>query len=68
MKKFFATDWEAMTAQDWIGTILAVLLFVLMAVVYVYALRPGNKKRMQERGRIIFNGDELEEGGKNGGA
>ena len=50
---YFATDWSAMTPQDWIGTILTVVVFLLMVGLYFYALRPKNKQRF-----IPFEGDD----------
>ncbi len=40
---YFSTDWEAMTTNDWIGTIFTVVIFLLMLGLYIYVLSPKNK-------------------------
>jgi cytochrome c oxidase cbb3-type subunit 4 len=62
---YFATDWSAMTAQDWIGTILTVVVFLLMVGLYFTVLRPTNRERLEAQRFIPFDGDEpLEPGDK----
>jgi len=55
---YFATDWSAMTPQDWIGTILTVVVFLLMVGLYFYALRPKNRERLEAQRHIPFEGDD----------
>lgn len=55
---YFATDWSAMTLQDWIGTILTVVVFVLMVGLYFTVLRPRNRERLEAQRFIPFDGDE----------
>lgn len=40
LKDYFSTDIQAMTTNDWVGTILTVVIFLLMLGLYVYVLRP----------------------------
>lgn len=40
LKDYFSTDLQAMTTNDWVGTILTVVIFLLMLGLYVYVLRP----------------------------
>lgn len=62
---YFATDWSAMTPQDWIGTILTVVVFLLMVGLYFTVLRPTNRERLEAQRFIPFDGDEpLEPGDK----
>ncbi len=63
---YFATDWSAMTPQDWIGTILTVVVFLLMVGLYFYALRPKNRERLEAQRHIPFEGEDepLESGDK----
>ncbi|MES9869370.1 MAG: cbb3-type cytochrome c oxidase subunit 3 [Sedimenticola sp.] len=64
---YFHTDWEAMTTNDWIGTILTVVIFLLMVVAYVYVLRPKNKDKLESYKNIPMDDDErIESGDKNG--
>lgn len=67
LKEYFSTDWAAMTATDWVGTVLTVVIFVLMVVAYVYAYRPKNKDKLEKRKYLLDDGEQLESGEKNGG-
>lgn len=42
--EYLQTDWAAMSRNDWIGVVLAVLCFVAMVVVYVLVFHPKNKE------------------------
>jgi len=55
--EYFHTDWAAMTTNDWIGTILTVVIFLLMVVAYVYALRPKNRKMLEDQRFIPLDDD-----------
>jgi cbb3-type cytochrome oxidase subunit 3 len=37
-----------MTNIDWLGTILAVVVFIIIATAYFYAFRPKNKKQFEQ--------------------
>jgi cbb3-type cytochrome oxidase subunit 3 len=52
-----------MTPQDWVGTILTVVVFLLMVGLYFYALRPRNRDRLEAQRFIPFEGDEPFESG-----
>jgi len=65
---YFQTDWEAMTTNDWIGTILTVVVFLLMVGLYVYVLRPKNRDKFESKRFMPFeDGDKQDSGDKNGG-
>ena len=49
-----------MTATDWVGTILTVVIFVLMVVAYVYAYRPKNKEKLEQRKYLLDDGEQLD--------
>jgi cytochrome c oxidase cbb3-type subunit IV len=66
LKEYFYTDWEAMTTNDWIGTILTVVIFLLMVGVYVYVLRPKNRDKLESRRYLPFDEDD-ENSGENHG-
>jgi cytochrome c oxidase cbb3-type subunit 4 len=55
-----------MTASDWIGTILTVVIFVLMIVVYFRVFRPKNREKLESKRFIPFEEDD-EVGGENDG-
>ena len=67
LAEYFHTDWEAMTASDWIGTILTVVIFLLMVVAYFQIFRPKNRDKLEARKHIPFEEDELDSGENDGG-
>ncbi len=65
---YFSTDWEAMTATDWVGTILTVVIFLLMVGLYVHVLRPKNRDKFEKKKFIPMDEDnQTNSGEKNGG-
>ncbi len=67
LKEYFNTDWAAMTTHDWVGTILTIVVFVLMIIVYVYALRPKNREKLESQKHIPLDDERFESGEDNGG-
>ncbi len=67
ISEYFHTDWAAMTASDWVGTILTVAVFVLMVVVYFQVFRPKNRARLEAQKYIPFEVDNESNGDKDGG-
>jgi len=67
LAEYFHTDWGAMTANDWIGTILTVVVFLLMIVVYFQVFRPKNREKLESRRFIPFDQDKEASGEKDGG-
>jgi cytochrome c oxidase cbb3-type subunit 4 len=67
LAEHFHTDWEAMTTNDWIGTILTVVVFLLMVVAYFQVFRPKNRDRLESRKHIPFDEDNEFNGDKDGG-
>ncbi len=66
LKEHFTTDWVAMTTNDWIGTILTVVVAILMVVLYVYVLAPKNRDRFESMRDIPFDEDQPVSGEKDG--
>ncbi len=56
-----------MTASDWFGMILTVVVFVLMVIAYVYAYRPKNKEKLEARKYLLDDGERLDSGEQHGG-
>ena len=56
---YLHTDWEAMTRNDWIGTILTVVVFLLMVGLYVIVLRPKNRDAFEAQKHIPIDDDEM---------
>ena len=67
LKEYFHTDWGAMTTNDWIGTILTVVIFLLMVGLYVRVLRPKNREKYESRRFIPLDEDNTDSGDKDGG-
>jgi len=68
LKEYFHTDWGAMTASDWVGTIITVVIFLLMIVAYFQVFRPKNRDKLESRRFIPFEEDNQVSGEKNDGA
>lgn len=60
----FDTDWQALTTHDWVGLILTVGIFVLMAIAYFQVFRPKNKEKLESYSAMALEDDELNNGGK----
>ncbi|MBF0218680.1 MAG: cbb3-type cytochrome c oxidase subunit 3 [Gammaproteobacteria bacterium] len=54
---FFATDWAAMTLNDWIGTIMTVGVFILMVIAYVLILHPKNRDHLEAQRHLVDGPD-----------
>lgn len=67
LSEYFETDWAAMTATDWVGTIVTVAIFVLMIAAYVYTFRPKNRDKLEARRHIPFEEDTQDLGDNDGG-
>ncbi|MCB1857006.1 MAG: cbb3-type cytochrome c oxidase subunit 3 [Gammaproteobacteria bacterium] len=67
LKDYFHTDWAAMTATDWVGTILTVVIFLLMVGLYVYVLRPKNRDKFEVNKHIPLDDDETINSGDSNG-
>lgn len=67
LAEYFHTDWEAMTTSDWVGTILTVVIFLLMVVLYVHVLRPKNRDKFESKKSIPLDEDDISDNGDNNG-
>ncbi len=66
LSEYFETDWAAMTASDWVGTILTVAIFVLMVVAYFQVFRPKNRDKLEAKKHIPFEDDHEDLGDNDG--
>jgi cytochrome c oxidase cbb3-type subunit 4 len=66
LTEYFETDWAAMTATDWVGTILTVVVFVLMVVAYFQVFRPKNRDKLEAKKHIPFEDDNEDRGDHDG--
>jgi cytochrome c oxidase cbb3-type subunit 4 len=67
LAEYFHTDWETMTATDWIGTIVTVVIFLLMVGLYVYVLRPKNRDKFESKKNIPLDDEDNRVTGDNNG-
>jgi cytochrome c oxidase cbb3-type subunit 4 len=67
LAEYFETDWQAMTATDWVGTILTVVIFILMVIAYFQVFRPKNRDKLEARKHIPFAEDNEDIGDNDGG-
>lgn len=63
---YFHTEWAEMTTNDWVGTILTVVIFLLMLGVYLYVLNPKKRAELESRKYIPLDDEENNFGEKNG--
>jgi cytochrome c oxidase cbb3-type subunit 4 len=68
LSDYFRTDWQAMTANDWIGTILTVVIFLLMIGAYFLVFRPKNRDKLEAMKHIPFEEDHETSGDPHGRA
>ncbi len=67
LQEYFHTDWDAMTGADWVGMTASLVVFVLMAGVYVWVFLPGNRAGFEKhRDFAVRDGEALRGSMKNG--
>ncbi len=64
LQEYFHTDWAAMTQHDWVGLIMTVAVFILMIVLYVYALHPSNREKLEAQRFIPLDEERLDTEGR----
>jgi cytochrome c oxidase cbb3-type subunit 4 len=64
---YLATNWSAMTASDWVGTILTVIIFFLMLGMYIWVLRPKNKDKFESHRTMLLEDEEERKSEKHDG-
>ena len=57
IKEYFHTDWAAMTATDWWGLIITVVIFILMVGLYLWVFRPSAKISMEQHRDFVLKED-----------
>ena len=67
LAEYFQTDWAAMTTNDWVGTILTIVIFLLMVGLYVYVLRPKNRDKFESQRFMPFEDEDKQESGEKNG-
>ena len=67
LEEFFHTEWGAMTVNDWIVLVTTVVIFLLMVGLYIYALRPKNRERLESYRNIPFDDETTTNSGEENG-
>ena len=67
LEEFFHTEWGAMTVNDWIVLVTTVVVFLLMVGLYIYALRPKNRERLESYRNIPFDDETTTNSGEENG-
>jgi hypothetical protein len=57
---FFYTDWAAMTAVDWVGLVVLLVVATVMLLAYSITFKPGNRKRFEQHCDFVNQEDEME--------
>ena len=55
---YFHTDWAAMTAQDWAGTLITVGVFIGLIIAFAWALNPKRRRRLEQQKYTILDDDD----------
>ncbi len=55
LQEYFHTDWNAMTGTDWFGLVLTVVVFIIIAFVYIWALNPKNKDKIESHRTMLLD-------------
>ena len=58
LQEYFHTDWSAMTGTDWFGLVLTVVVFIIIAIVYFWALNPKNKESIESHRTMLLDENE----------
>jgi len=67
LSEHLQTNWAAMTTNDWVGTILTVVVFLLILVAYIYALYPKNRDKLEAQRFIPLDDEQFDGGEKHDG-
>lgn len=67
LEAYFHTDWSAMTATDWFGMIVTVVIFLALLLLFFWVFRPKNKQRLESHRTMPLDEPKLESEKKHGG-
>jgi cell division protein FtsL len=57
---YFYTDWAAMTATDWAGLVILLLVAVVLFAAYIITFKPGNRSKFEQHCDFVNKEDEME--------
>ena len=66
LQAYFQTDWQAMTATDWVGLIINVVIFIALLVLFYWVFNPKNKQKLEAHLHLPFRDESKSSGKKHG--
>jgi len=57
---YFSSDWSAMTATDWTGLTILLVIAGLMIAAYVFILKPSNRSKFEKHRDFVNQEDDME--------
>jgi cytochrome c oxidase cbb3-type subunit 4 len=60
LEAYYHTDWAAMTATDWFGLVVTVIIFLAMIWLFYWVFSPKNKQKLEAHKTMPFEEDTLE--------
>jgi len=60
LAEYFSTDWDAMTRADWTGLVIVLILTVLMAGLYIWVFKPGNRDKFEQYRDFVNDEKEMD--------
>lgn len=60
IEEYFQTDWAAMTATDWWGLIITIVIFFCMVGLYYWVLKPSNRSNLEQHCDFVLREDTRE--------
>jgi cytochrome c oxidase cbb3-type subunit 4 len=66
IQAYFQTDWLAMTATDWVGLTINVVIFIALLVLFYWVFNPKNKEKLEAHRHLPFRDERDSSGNKHG--
>ena len=57
---YFYTDWAAMTATDWSGLVILLVVAAVLFTAYIITFKPGNRSKFEQHSDFVNQEDEME--------
>ena len=57
---YFHTDWTAMTATDWTGLVILLVVATAMFLAYLITFKPGNRSKFEQHRDFVNKEEEME--------
>jgi cytochrome c oxidase cbb3-type subunit 4 len=60
ISQHFHTDWDQLTAYDWTGLIMTIVISALMLVLYLWVWLPVNKSKFEQNRDFVLKDNSKE--------